>query len=135
MSSEVIIYETLMDRLRDFGDAEVAWPAVNYVPKSGQHYLRPTVLWGTSNIPNVGAADSEFYSGILQIDVFWPENQGLTLPTTKAKEIIEFFPKGLDLSAGQLKLKIQNKPYVSPALQEPGWIQVPVSIPWRAFAS
>jgi Bacteriophage related domain of unknown function len=134
MNAEPIIFEALMAKLRDFGEPEVAWPNMGYAPKSTTPYLRPTVLFGFSNIPGVADDDTAQYDGIFQVDIFWPENQGLTQPINKAKALEDYFAKGTDLSTDEVKIKIQNKPFISPAQQEPGWVQVPVSVPWRAFA-
>lgn len=133
MNAEMLINEAFMNRIELFG-LEVAWPATYYAPKSDQPYLRPTMLFGASVIPTVGDNDTAQYFGVFIVDIFWPENDGLKVQLEKAMSLMDFFKKGTDLSTDEVKLRVQNKPYLSSTQQEPGWSMLPVNIPWRAFA-
>jgi hypothetical protein len=133
VNAEFEINEAFMAKLKDFDPTiKIAWPATNFAPVSGQPYLRPTMMFGITNITGVANEDTIHYLGVFLVDLFWPENKGMTVQLAKAMLLLDYFKKGTDLSVTGVKIRVQNKPYLSRSLQEPGWSQLPINIPWRA---
>ena len=110
---------------------DLAYPNALYTPGAGP-YLRPWMLPAPTSAFDYRATNE--YRGVMQIDVFWPAGLGLVAPLEMAAALIAFFPRGSQLAGDDLTVSINEPPYLGPALQEPGWIQIPVSIRFRALA-
>ena len=67
----------------------VAYPGLSFVPVAGVPFLRPWFL----PAPTLATdwANSNDYSGIFSIDVFWPAGQGIKPAMAIAARIIDFF--------------------------------------------
>lgn len=111
----------------------VAYPGLSFIPTAGQPFLRPWLL----PAPTLATdwARSNDYSGIFSIDVFWPAGQGIKPAMAAASQLIDWFIGGSPYAGVDIAVQINDPPYISPALQEPGWLQIPVNIKYRAFAS
>ncbi|MGY2048910.1 phage tail terminator-like protein [Methylobacterium sp. JK268] len=104
----------------------------NFDP-NGTAYLRPTFLPAEpvgASIPFDGAVD---HSGLYQIDVFWPENRGIGDPLAVVAALCTHYRPGITLAAREQRVLILRPPAVQPALQEPGWLQIPVRVTWTAY--
>lgn len=135
---EATILAALLDHLGTltFSPAlPVAYPGVTF-PKAGQQ--KPDNYLQVSFLPNRTATLSvskgrQMHQGILQISVFWKAGEGHVKPLDAADRIIQHFTKGTRLISGAVKIKIDNKPWVSGPLQETDRVQFPVTIPYRSF--
>lgn len=131
---ETKIFRALTDRLDALVATlkiPVAYPGAGFKPITGKEYLRPWLLPAPTD--PLTLAHSNQYSGILQVDVFWPEGQGIIKPMEKASAIIAHFPKGIRLYHEGVKVVVSGPPFIARALQEPGWLQLPINIPYAAF--
>jgi Bacteriophage related domain of unknown function len=111
----------------------VAYPGLSFVPVPGQPYLRPWLL-PAPTITTDWARSNDF-SGIFQIDVFWPAGQGIKPAMAAAAQIVDYFAGGTPYAGTDIAVQVNEAPYLSPAQQEPGWLQIPVNVRYRAFAS
>lgn len=135
---ETKIFRALSDALDAFragylvGGAmlDIAYPGVNYVPVTGKPYLRPSYLPAPSVSRSLSHSD-EFF-GLWQIDVFWPVNKGITAPMEVASAIMAHY-RGRRLFRDGIKVEINRPPYAATPQQEPGLLQIPVTIPYRVF--
>jgi len=131
---ETKIFRALTDRLTTFVNSDkiaVAYPNVSYKPVEGTPYLRPNLIPAPTDALTLDG--SSRYDGILQVDVFWPEGQGIIKPMEKASAIIAHFPKQVKLFHEGVRVVVNGPPYIARALQEPGWLQLPINIPYTAF--
>jgi hypothetical protein len=67
--------------------------------------------------------------------VYWPEGQD----AVRAQEVAvaplrRLYPRNLVLELEGVRVKISGPASPGPALFEPGWMQIPVSIPYVTFA-
>lgn len=111
----------------------VAWPGRDF--RASGAYLRPSFLPAATAAFSVRPDGTNEHRGLLQVDVFWPEDKGLTEPMERASEVIAHFKRGTTMYREGVKVRVVRPPYPSPALQEPGWLQVTVSIPYLAFVA
>lgn len=136
LRTETRIFEALMERLSSLvlsPAVAVAWPDVDFEP-AGRDYLAPS--WMPAETTGFGVEDSttEQHVGILQVSAFTAEDdRGLTSRLEQAGAVADHFPKGLVLQREGVVVRITDVPRIGAPLMEPGWYQLPVTIPWRSF--
>jgi hypothetical protein len=131
---ETKIFRALTDRLDAFIIANpiaVAYPGRGFTPTQETPYLR--VSWLPARTEPVSIKTTNDYTGLLQISVFWPDSKGIVQAVGKASEIIAHFRRTTFLYREGVRVKIHRPPYAAPAMQEPGWVQIPVDVPYQAF--
>lgn len=146
LSAEAAIYEALADKVGGVAQAmgfnpgtggDVAFPGVSYTPKTDASGKRKAYL-AVTYMPNGAALDGlpfdsdATHQGLLQISVFWPAGAGLVKPLQVAAQIVSAFPPGLWIERNGVAIHIDQKPEVTPSLQESDLVQIPVTIRWRA---
>ena len=82
----------------------------------------------------IGQDGPNDYKGFYQVDVFWPIGKGVSDPMEVACAVTTHFKLGTSITREGLSFWIDAPPYLSPALQEADWFQIPVTVPYRAFA-
>lgn len=140
---ETKIMEALMDHLSDLTldpTMSVSWPGLNFTPPRDnagkpKGYLKASFLPAETVPFAVRHRGTNDHRGVFQVDVFWPENQGETTPSDTAAAIIDHFKRGTKLYREGVKVEVIRPPYRSPALQEPGYLQIPVNIPYVVFTA
>lgn len=131
---EVKIFRALTDRLDAFAAARVltvAKPGLAFSP-GGATYLRAFQLPGSTDAMDV-AGVVEDQRGTFQVNIVSPEGAGLVAAFELAAALKAWFAPGTALSHQGMAFSIQTPPHIGPALEEPGWTVVPVSIRWRVF--
>jgi len=133
---ETRILEALDTRLQAlvFSPAiPISFPNRTFTPSGA--YLRtwwlpsPTeTLGGTT--PVTAPLD---YKGIYQVSVFWPIGSGSTPIMEVASAIAAHFKRGTKLSHDGIDVWMDDPPSVGPMIQESNVLQLPVSVPYRAF--
>jgi len=111
----------------------IAYPGLAFTPPAGT-YLEVLMLPNVNINRGLAATDSTQFRGILQVTVVAPGNSGIVAPTAIASEIVEHFERGTQIFDESLRIKIEGRPSIATAIQEPERIRVPVSIRWHAFA-
>ena len=135
---ETKIFRALTDKLDAYIAANpiaIARTGLNYTPTSGTEFLRATHLPAATRALGNANTDSNEFRGLFQIDVFWPEGKGVVAAKEEAAAIIAHFARGTAMTHESQTVKISRPPYELPAIQDDGWIIVPVTIPYIAFAS
>ncbi|KNY21591.1 DUF4128 domain-containing protein [Methylobacterium sp. ARG-1] len=136
MAIEVAIQAALYDHLKGTTlptALPIAPEGKNFDPK-GKAYLRPTFMPADTTSDQLADDGCNLYTGLFQIDVFWPVDKGLPEPLAVAAALTARFRRGQRIGASDLDLRIQRPPSVMPALQEASWLQVPVRVTWEAIA-
>jgi len=132
---EVKIFRALTDRLDTFAAAQslsIAKPGIAFTPTSGTAYLRANILPSMTDAITVDGVTNE-YRGIFQVSVYHPEGGGILQPFETAALLTDYFATGTSVEHQGLSFIIQAPPHIGPAIEEPGWIMLPVSIRYRAF--
>lgn len=143
---DVAIQKALTDRATAFADAQVpaltiAHPSVVFTPpaaKTGNSFNRwlkldfipaPTVSLGVDY-----AASNQHY-GTLQISVFVGFGAGELVPKRIAAAVAAHFKRGPPIDMDGFRIKISDTPKIGGGMKDDPWWMVPVSIPFKCFAS
>lgn len=144
-TTEGIILEALLAAVDDvtltpaIAATNIQRPGVPFTAPTAAPWLRVTWLPASTRGPFLTGTGGE-YRGLLQIDVFAPvtpgspATYGATPATELAGQIAAAFYKDRVLTRSSLSVRILKPASVGRAMEEPGWIQVPVSIPYVAYA-
>lgn len=113
---------------------EKAYPGLSYNRTSnGTGYVRFSILKNTPTNPRIGFGNEPIRRGIFQASVFVPEGHGLSTATETAGLICDAFARGTKINSGSITIRIDDEPDVGPDIQEPGWTQIPISIPYIVY--
>jgi uncharacterized protein DUF4128 len=109
-----------------------AWENWAFEKAAGTPWLRDSVSGGLSELASIGPRARVRHEGLYFLDFFFPADTGMKAPDTLVDEILTatFYP-GLQVSYGGLAVSIRRVSSVLPE-HEPGWVQVPTTIAWRA---
>ena len=132
---EVKIFRALTDRLDTLATAQslsVAKPGLPFTPASNTPYLKVWHMPSSTEALTV-AGDVNEYRGTFQVSVFYPAERGLVAPYELASLVADHFATGTELSHEGVSFSVLAPPHIGPALDEPGWVMLPVSIRFRAF--
>lgn len=110
----------------------IAWPNLAFTPNGA--YLRPWLLPARTEALAIPISGPNEHAGIFQVSVFWPTGQGATTPMERASAIAVHFKRGTKIDREGISVRIDAPPWVGPMIQEADVLQLPVSIPYRAFA-
>lgn len=141
---ETRIQEALNAHLRDMvlnPPLPIAWPNLKFTPpkrtaradgKPRGWYLRanPIVL-PTAAIALAGG--SNLYTGLFQIDVVFPADIGMTVPTEVVGSIVRHFRRGTRLWREGVRVDVVQAPYPAPALAEAPGMMIPVTVPYQSI--
>lgn len=131
---ETHIMEALFARLASLTlspTMPIAWPGTDLRPPSGG-YLRASHLPNTTAQITLGTSGLNRHVGLFQIDVMWPESEGLTEPLERAGAVIAHFARGTTMTRGGVTVRVTSPPSLAPAQHDPPFMMVPVSIPYFA---
>lgn len=113
------------------GTMKIAFENVPFVPVQRVPYIELTLLAGRTQNPTMGDQFKR-ETGILQLAMMYPVNEGPANAMAKAEEVRALFPRGLTLTQGTVRVLIDEHPFIGPAMQDEGWYRLPVSIPYIA---
>ena len=133
MTVEATIADGLLRRLENAPvglSVPIVFPNMPFSP-AGQTYLR------ASHIPSaVAPADIAKWdrrSGILQIDVMWPENRGIPGGLRLADEVSSYFGRGTRIRENGTLIQILRTPEIGAPITDPPYKQIPVSVFYECF--
>lgn len=109
------------------GVPAVAWENSPYTPVVGIPYLKPTILWAESFQAELGVSGANNESGIYQITVNYPLNQGMAPINSMVGKLRSWFKRGTILTYNGLYVTIR-KVSLGPLNTGDAWISQPVSI-------
>ena len=111
----------------------VSYPGRNFTPNTEKPYLRVQVFKGDPDQPRIRFGNEPIRRGFLQISVDWPEGQGIIEAIELAGCVRDHFARGTKIEQDGVSVQIIEEPRVAGEIQEPAWVQVPVTIPWVHF--
>jgi Bacteriophage related domain of unknown function len=129
------IFRALTDHLDIFATNNtllIAKPGLPFSPSSATAYLRAYIMPSMTESMDITGLINE-YRGIFQVNVFYPEGAGIMVPFESAAALCEHFTTGTLVTHQATTFSILSPPHIGPAIEEPGWIMLPVSIRYRAF--
>lgn len=114
------------------GLEQVAWPNRPFHPKNGEMYLRPVLIANPSEPKSLGRKGFDALSGIYQIMIAAPLNQGAGPAETLAGPLLALFPGG-DRFGGEGFDLIITAAWEGTAEAFDGRWCLPLSIVWKAY--
>lgn len=106
----------------------IAYENNNYVPVTGQRYLRGTLLPADTLNPSQGG-EHKRYRGIYQVDVFMPANGGTGGASALTKAIEVLFKCPTAIPRDGVNVRINRTPSVGRGAPDgAGFYMVPVSV-------
>ena len=122
------IYQALRARLNTLANKPpIAYLNQPYTPVNGTAYLAEDFLPANNEGLTVnGAAQAK--TGIYQITVFYPDNQGVAAPQALAEAIAVHFDRGTELSG-----IIIDSADIEASSTAGGWFQIPISVVYRGY--
>ena len=100
-------------------------------------YLRASFLPAPTNPLAIsyttGKATNQHF-GIFQVDVFYGQGGGEIAPARITASLVAWFKPGTQLTSNGFTVQVLRSPYRGPLLKSDPWMQLPLSIPYVAFA-
>ena len=125
--SIIKIRSALETALNDMSPAlATAWENVPYTPTIGTPFQRITLLPAEPDNPEMGDNYQQF--GYMQIDLFYPLNNGPLTAMTRAELIRATFPRGTTLVSSDIKVLIERTPEIAPAYNDGEFYIIPVKV-------
>jgi hypothetical protein len=133
---ETIIADALFARvagLRFDPNLPIAWPNKEFSPPADRKWLRVNDLPLPTQPFALAVGGTNEYTGLIQIDVFQPLNEGIAKARAIAGVIAAAFQPRSKLYRAGLTVKI-TQTSLGPILTEPLNIMLPVTVRYRAFS-
>ncbi|MCB2186484.1 MAG: DUF4128 domain-containing protein [Deltaproteobacteria bacterium] len=112
---------------------EVAWENLAFTPPEDATWLRATFLPATPKQAGLGQEGWNVLKGVYQVSVFALSGEGPGPGREVADQLINHFPRGLQLEADGVTLEISRAWRAAPQDDEM-WYHLPVSLEWFAYA-
>ncbi len=127
---ENLIESALNAQLNTLG-IPISWENVGFKSTKGTLWIRPTFMPGQSRAAAIGKNSQDRITGIYQVDVFAPADEGVYAGGQQVDSIMTLFKRGTALTYSGVIVKI-NKVWRSTARSEPDWYHIPVIVEWQA---
>lgn len=120
-----VALETKLAALPGLSAAAVAWPGISYTPPTSGAWYKPALI-PTETLKAAGAGASTHPRGAFQISIFRKPGPGAmrSLHTDAEALLSHFDRKALTATVHT------GVPEIGPPLQEPDWLQLPVTVPF-----
>ncbi|MEM7675133.1 MAG: DUF4128 domain-containing protein [Myxococcota bacterium] len=112
---------------------KIAWTNMDFRGAAKVGHLRVSLIRATAEGATIPFDGHIRHSGIFQVDVMWPQGAGPIGALRRADAIREHFARGTRLVEDDVCVQINRPPSVGPSLQNPPYLQVPVSVRYEAF--
>lgn len=116
------------------GSHEVAWQNRRYAPTIGTLFLRPTLLPAETVGATVSDSGTDEQTGIYQVDVFAPADEGKNDAFAKADAIAEHFKPVTELTYNGRLVRCVSASIETP-LNDGDWYQLPVIIRYLSYTA
>jgi len=112
----------------------IAWENVPFTPKPTESHYRVNLL-AARTIPAANHRSAmDFESGIYQVDVYVPQNEGTATAGSMAEAVRALFFRGLTLTAeGGITVHIASKPSIVYTAREGAFWRTQIDVPWFAY--
>lgn len=112
----------------------IAWPGVRYSPVVGTPYLFATHLPNMTTATGLAFDAGREFRGLFQVSVFWPAGQGVVAPMELVGAVATHFSNGTRIGRAGLVVEVNRPPEAAPPIEQPDWLQIPITIRWRCVA-
>lgn len=120
-------FAALDTRLAAFTPAmPIAWPNRVFQPETGTPYLKVDHLPAPRVRRSIGMDGRDVYPGVYQVMVCYPAGNDAGAAELRADLVAAHFPIGAAYSGVRIAAVS-----TAPAIQEPGWFSIPVSITYE----
>lgn len=127
---ENLIESALNAQLDSLG-LPTSWENITFAPVIGVLWIRPTFMPGQARAAAIGVNAQDRITGIYQIDVFAPADEGVYAGGQQVSVIMTAYKRGTALVYSGVTVKI-NKVWRSTARPGTDWYQIPVIVEWQA---
>ncbi len=110
----------------------VAWMNQQYEPEPGTLFLRETLLPADVYQVEQGESGRDLYSGIYQVAVFSPSDEGKNAAIVQADAIADHFSRGTILTYNSIRVRITRASLGASNNDRLWWI-VPVNIRYQSY--
>lgn len=111
----------------------VAWENVAFTPKTTETHLRVNFLPAPTRPAANHKSAMDFESGIYQIDIYAPQDQGPNPASDLAERIRRHFNRGLALSNSGVVVNIEATPSMAANDREGPFWRIRLTVPWFAY--
>ena len=112
----------------------VAGPGVVFTPDGSNPYVRLVIAKNKPINAALGGGREPVRQGILLLTVCWPVGSGLLPATELAATLRERFKYNTRVDFAGGFIKVTDEPTVQGDMIDGTYVQIPVVIPWMAFA-
>ena len=111
----------------------ISWPNLSFSMPADRKALRVVFVPNTATRRALGSSGAHQYLGLLQVSVHWPSGQGEAAPRALASDVADHFPPDLELTSGDVTVRITKRPTVEDMFVDDDGVQTPVMIDWECF--
>ena len=111
----------------------VAWENVAFTPKTTETHLRVNFLPAPTRPAANHKSAMDFESGIYQIDIYAPQDQGPNPASDLAERIRQHFNRGLALSNSGVVVNIEATPSMAANDREGPFWRIRLTVPLFAY--
>ena len=115
------------------GLPSVAWPNKKFVPTQGALYIRPTLLPADTVTATIGIG-SDISSGLYQLDIFSPADDGKNEALLMADTVAELFKRDKELTYNGRTITIRSASHRSIGNTD-GWYHLSVDVTYYAYTA
>lgn len=108
----------------------VQWPNVDFMPTEGQTFLRPTLMPAAGKLSTV--AGSYIETGLYQIDIFTPLNQGSYELTSLQDEIFNLYAGNKTITSNSVTVFVQDI-VQGKGVREDGWYLGYITVYYQCY--
>lgn len=112
------------------GLPSIAWPNVEFDTQGVNEYVRVNMLPAESEADSLGC---DAFIGLIQASVYVRDGKGMIGATNHTDLIRAAFTKGLEVTNGTTTFTVTKTGWDAPMLIDGGWMQIPVSIPYKTI--
>jgi hypothetical protein len=110
---------------------DISWTNYPYTPALGTPYMRPTFLSAQPD-PWVTGAETNYHTGVYQVDLIYPAGEGSAAVNAQADIIIAAFKQATKLTYSTIDTIIKSSGR-GVGKQDGDWYFMPVNIRYECF--
>jgi hypothetical protein len=95
-------------------------------------WCRAWQLRAATEAATLGLTGQDRFTGLLQVDLFYPQGQGVATSLTVAEAVLAVFVKGTYLTSNGVTVRVLRS-YLETAQNFQAFFQQPVVVEWEAF--
>lgn len=111
----------------------VAWENIAFTPKTNETHVRVNFLPGATRAAANHKSAMDFESGLYQLDIYAPQDQGPNTASTLAERIRQHFSRGLVLTNSGISVNIEATPSMVVADREGPFWRIRLTVPWFSY--